>query len=58
VRAAWLTVTFDTVAFIPGYANDAFRFLIAKLTQLLFAPGKVEPNGPREPGSLLLRFLV
>lgn len=40
-------VTFDAVAFILGYADDAFRSLIAKLTQLLFAPGKIESNGPR-----------
>jgi hypothetical protein len=40
------TATFDAVAFILGYADDAFRSLIAKLTQLLFAPGKAESNGP------------
>jgi hypothetical protein len=40
------TVTFDAVAFILGYADDAFRSLTAKLTQLLFAPGKAEPTGP------------
>lgn len=40
-------VTFDAAAFILGYADDAFRSLIAKLTQLLFAPGNGEPPGPK-----------
>ena len=53
IQIAWfgatgavLAGTFDAVAFILGYADDAFRSLIAKLTQLLFAPGKAEPTGP------------
>ena len=37
-------VTFDAVAFILGFADEAFRGLITKLTQLLFGPGDTKPG--------------
>lgn len=37
-------VTFDAVAFILGFADEAFRGLITKLTQLLFGPGSTKPG--------------
>jgi len=42
-------VTFDAVAFILGFADDAFRELIKKITTLLFGAGE-EPAAPQ--GSL------
>jgi hypothetical protein len=41
--------TFEVVAFILGFADDTFRSLIAKVTQLLLAPGAKPPPGPAEP---------
>lgn len=35
-------VTFDAVAFILGFADEAFRELITKLTQLLFGLDNAE----------------
>ena len=32
-------VTFDAVAFLLGFADEAFREQITKLTRLLFGPG-------------------
>jgi hypothetical protein len=45
--------TFDAVAFALGFADKAFRSLIATLTQLLFAPGETKSNAaddPHDPG--------
>jgi hypothetical protein len=41
--------TFDAVAFILGFADKAFRSLIAKLTQLLFGPGDTTPKATNDP---------
>jgi hypothetical protein len=41
--------TFAVVAFILGFADDTFRSLIVKLTQLLLAPGAKPPPGPGQP---------
>jgi hypothetical protein len=38
-------LTFDAVAFILGFADDAFRDLIKKVTTLLFGAG-AEPKAP------------
>jgi hypothetical protein len=37
------TLTFEAVAFILGFADDAFRELIKKVTTLLFGPGTSPP---------------
>jgi len=48
--AATLKVgTFDAVAFVLGFADKAFRSLIAKLTQLLFAPGDTGSQAADDP---------
>lgn len=41
--------TFDAVAFVLGFADKAFRSLIATLTQLLFAPGETKSNAADDP---------
>ncbi len=37
-------VTFDAVAFLLGFADEAFREQITKLTKLLFGPGETRPG--------------
>jgi hypothetical protein len=47
-------LTFDAVAFILGFADDAFRDLIKRVTTLLFGPGtKGQSSTPNsaEPGT-------
>lgn len=47
-------LTFDAVAFVLGFADDAFRELIRKVTTLLFGPGQkaAPPAGDKsEPGA-------
>jgi hypothetical protein len=43
--------TFDAVAFVLGFADKAFRSLIATLTQLLFAPGDTSSKAADDPKS-------
>ncbi len=38
-------LTFYTVAFVLGFADEAFRSLIGKVTTLLIAPGSSTPSG-------------
>jgi len=44
------TVTFDAVAFLLGFADEAFRRQITSLTNLLFGPGDTKPGAAGDGG--------
>jgi hypothetical protein len=43
-------ITFDAVAFILGFADEAFRRLITTLTKLLIGPGDTNPDAAGDGG--------
>jgi hypothetical protein len=43
-------VTFDAVAFLLGFADEAFREQITKLTKLLLGPGEPGPGAAGKGG--------